>query len=83
MHFPSMTILRFDGHKVIDVKDFSAEGLELDIDGDQMVTVTQIYEGQCRACAKRWERDTYKWDGNNYKKIKSEESKKASNTSPW
>ncbi len=50
-----------------------------------MIAVYQINEGQCQACPKRWKRDIYKWDGYNYKKIKSEETQKASdpNTSPW
>jgi len=54
-----------------------------DTDGDQMVAVYQIDEGQCNACLKRWTRVTYKWDGNTYKKIKSEETEEESNTSPW
>ncbi len=54
-----------------------------DTDGDQMVAVYQIYEGRCNACQKRWTRVTYKWDGSTYRKIKSEETKEASNTSPW
>jgi len=82
---PTVTILRFDGHKVTKIKQFSADGLELDIERDKMVAVYQIYEGQCRPCKKRWTRVTYKWDGSTYKKIKSEETKEASdpNTSPW
>jgi hypothetical protein len=55
-----------------------------DTDGDQMVAVYLIDEGQCRPCPHRWTRVTYKWDGSNYKKIKSEETKEVSdvNTPP-
>ena len=79
----SVTILRFDGHKVTEIKGFTAKQLKLDIEGNQMVAVYQIDEGQCNACKKRWTRVTYEWDGNTYRKIKSEETQKASNTSPW
>ena len=79
----SVTILRFDGHKVTKIKQFSADGLELDIERDKMVAIFKIYEGQCRPCPHRWTRVTYKWDGNTYKKIKSEETQEESNTSPW
>jgi len=54
-----------------------------DTDGDQIVAVYQIDEGRCRACPKRWTRVTYKWDGRTFRKIKSEETKEESNTSPW
>ncbi len=54
-----------------------------DTDGDQIVAVYQIYEGQCRACKKRWTRVTYKWDGSTYRKIKSEETKNVLDASPW
>jgi len=43
---PRVTILRFDSHKVTKIKQFTAEGLKLDIDRDKMVLVYQIYEGQ-------------------------------------
>ena len=54
-----------------------------DTDGDQMVAVYKIAEGQCRPCPHRWARVTYKWDGSTYRKIKSEETKEETDTSPW
>jgi len=48
-----------------------------------MVAVYQIYEGQCSPCPKRWTRVTYKWDGSTYKKIKPEQTKEETDTSPW
>ena len=82
---PTATIYRFDGNKVTKIEQFTVETLKLDNDMDQIVAVYQIYEGQCRACKKRWTRITYKWDGSTYRKIKSEETKEASdpNTTPW
>jgi len=76
-------IYRFDGKKVTKITDFLAFSLKVDKHKDQIITVNQINEGQCRACDKRWKRDIYEWDGINYKKIKSEESKEESRTSPW
>jgi len=82
---PVLMIYRFDGKKVTDVMHISEYGLKIDVDGDQMIAVYQIYEGQglCRACPHRWTRVTYKWDGSTYRKIKSEETEEESNTSPW
>ena len=51
--------------------------------GIQIEAIYQINEGQCRACSKRWKRDIYKWDGNSYEKIKTKETKKPSDKSPW
>ena len=80
------TIMRFDGNKVSEVKMIAGgHGLKLDIDIYQkkIVAIHQIYGGECNACAKRWAKVTYKWDGKNYKKIEKLVSKEKSNTSPW
>lgn len=79
-----MTILRFDGTKVLRVKRFIADGKELDFDVNKMIAVYLIDEGQCRPCPHRWTRVTYMWNGYNYEKIKSEETKEKSdvNTPP-
>jgi len=53
-----------------------------DTEGDQMVAVYRIDEGQCCPCQHRWTRITYKWDGYNYKKIRSEETQEELNISP-
>lgn len=79
----TVTIYRFDGNKVTKIEQFAPERLKIDTDKDQIVAVYGISEGQCNLCPKRWKRVVYKWDGNNYEIIKSEESKKASQTSPW
>jgi hypothetical protein len=79
----SFSIFRFDGHKVTKIKQLSGSDIKIEIDEDQIINVSKIHEGQCTACPNRWNRDIYKWDGNTYKKIKSEETKKASDVPPW
>ncbi len=80
------TVYQFDGRKVIPVFEFEEYEYGLSIQFKPPIITATYYKwekGECHACPHRWIRETFKWDGNTYRMIKREVSKKKSINNPY
>ncbi|MEW6145738.1 MAG: hypothetical protein AB1598_12035 [Thermodesulfobacteriota bacterium] len=78
-----VTIFRFDGKNVTQVLALNEKYITVDFMEPDFTAIYQIYDGECNACPTKWGRDVYKWNGQTYKRIKSQVSKTKSAEPPW